>query len=171
MGALAVRLVGIIGTAALVAYAALRFRHRLTWVLPDQRAATGIAVIGLIIVGLATSQGVRAQLTLNQLQFEKMFAAAVAINFGLCVLSALVFSGLELQVAGTIGLVSGNRNVTLAWAAASFGLPPLTEGYVAACVIPVLALPLIVRFGITLTSFISRLLREPVSIRGGGVPS
>jgi len=36
-----------------------------------------------------------------------------------CALAALAFSGLGLQVAGTIGLVSGNRNVTLAWAAAS----------------------------------------------------
>jgi arsenite transporter len=171
MGALAVRLFAIVGTAALVAFAVLRFRHRLTWVLPDQQAATSIAVIGLIIVGLATSQGVRTQLTLNPFYFEKMLAAAVAINFGLCVLSAVVFARLGLQIAGTVGLVSGNRNVTLAWAAASFGLPPLTEGYVAACVIPVLALPMLVRLGVTLTSFISRSLRESPSIRERGVPS
>jgi hypothetical protein len=44
-----------------------------------------------------------------------------------------------------VGLVSGNRNVTLVWAAASFGLPPLAEGYVAASVVPVLALPLVAK--------------------------
>jgi ACR3 family arsenite transporter len=71
-----------------------------------------------------------------------------------------------LQLAGTIGLVSGNRNVTLAWAAASFGLPPLAEGYVAACVIPVLALPLIVKLGLALPSIVGRLF--PSTSASGG---
>jgi ACR3 family arsenite transporter len=156
MGALATRLFAIIGIAAVVAFLALRFRQALTPILPDLRAATGVAVIGLIIVGLATSQGIQTQLHSNPLRFEEMLAAAVATNFGLCGIAALVFSGLGLQVAGTIGLVSGNRNVTLAWAAASFGLPPLAEGYVAACVIPVLALPLIVKLCIALPGLLSR---------------
>ena len=160
MGALAIRLFAIIGVAALVAFLAMRFRERLTPILPDQRAATGVAVIGLIIVGLATSQGVQTQWHSNPARFEEMLAAAIATNFGLCALAALVFSGLGLQVAGTIGLVSGNRNVTLAWAAASFGLPPLAEGYVAACVIPVLALPLIVKLGIALPPLISRFVLQ-----------
>ncbi|QPF95190.1 hypothetical protein IC761_14295 [Bradyrhizobium commune] len=156
MQALALRLFGIIGMAALVAVASLRWRERLTPVLPDQRAATGVAVIGLIIVGLATSQGITTQWHSNPARFEEMLAAAIAINFGLCGLATLVFSRLGLQLAGTIGLVSGNRNVTLAWAAASFGLPPLAEGYVAACVIPVLALPLIVRLCVTLPPLVNR---------------
>ena len=37
-------------------------------------------------------------------------------------------------------------------AAASFGLPPLAESYVAACVIPVLALPLMVKLCLKLSS-------------------
>ena len=85
--------------------------------------------------------------------------AAVVSNFGLCVLATLTFARMGLQTAGTIGLVSGNRNVTLVWAAASFGLPSLAEGYVAACVIPVLALPLIVKLCLKLPSF-SRLLPQ-----------
>src|SRR6266567_3649775 len=44
MAALATRLFAIIGVAALVAYLALRFRSTLTAILPDQRAATGVAV-------------------------------------------------------------------------------------------------------------------------------
>jgi arsenite transporter len=158
MAALATRLFVIIGVAALVAFLALRFRQTLTPILPDQRAATGVAVIGLVIVGLATSQGIQAQWHTSPAKFEEMLAAAIATNFGLCALAALVFSGLGLQVAGTIGLVSGNRNVTLAWAAASFGLPPLAEGYVAACVIPVLALPLIVKLSTGLPGLLSRLV-------------
>jgi ACR3 family arsenite transporter len=128
-------------------------------VLPDQRAATGIAVIGLIIVGLATSQGIRAHWTNNPLSFDVMLAAAIVANFGLCALATLIFAKLGLQTAGTIGLVTGNRNVTLVWAAASFGLPSLAEGYVAASVIPVLALPLIIKLCLRLPSF-SRFLPQ-----------
>jgi hypothetical protein len=153
MGALAIRLFSIIGAAGLVAFLAIRFHRHLIPVLPDQRAATGIAVIGLIIVGLAASQGIRAQWTSNALRFDVMLAAAIASNFGLCALATLTFARLGLQTAGTIGLVSGNRNVTLVWAAASFGLPPLAEGYVAACVIPVLALPHITKLCLRLSSF------------------
>jgi hypothetical protein len=138
----------------------LRFRQVLTPILPDQRAATGVAVIGLVLVGLATSQGIQTHWHSNPARFEEMLVAAIATNFGLCAVAALVFSGLGLRVAGTIGLVSGNRNVTLAWAAASFGLPPLAEGYVAACVVPVLALPLIVKLGIALPGWVSRLLPQ-----------
>lgn len=145
MSALAIRLFSIIGAAGLVAFLAIRFHRHLIPVLPDLRAATGIAVIGLIIVGLATSQGIRSQWTSNALRFDVMLVAAIVANFGLCALATLTFARLGLQTAGTIGLVSGNRNVTLVWAAASFGLPSLAEGYVAACVIPVLALPLIVK--------------------------
>jgi arsenite transporter len=165
MAALAIRLFAIIGAAALVAFASLKFRNRLTAILPDQRAATGVAVIGLIIVGLATSQGIQAQLSSNPTRFVEMLAAAVATNFGLCALGLVMFWGLGLQLAGTIGLVSGNRNVTLAWAAASFGLPPLAEGYVAACVIPVLTLPLIIRLCIHLSSLLGLLPQLIASMR------
>jgi predicted Na+-dependent transporter len=159
MGALAIRLFSIIGAAGLVAFLAIRFRRNLMPVLPDQHAATGVAVIGLIIVGLATSQGIRTHWISNPLGFDVMLAAAIVSNFGLCVLATLTFARMGLQTAGTIGLVSGNRNVTLVWAAASFGLPSLAEGYVAACVIPVLALPLIVKLCLKLPSF-SRLLPQ-----------
>jgi ACR3 family arsenite transporter len=157
MGQLALRLFGIIGTAALVAYLLIRFRRRFAPLLPDQHAATGIAVLGLVAVGLATSDGVRTQWMTNRLMFEEMLVAAFAINLGLCAIGTVIFSGLGLQTAGTIGLLSGNRNVTLAWAAASFGLPSLAEGYVAACVIPVLALPIIVRLCVRLMSSAARL--------------
>jgi arsenite transporter len=165
MQALAIRLFTIIGAAALVAFASLKFRNRLSAILPDQRAATGVAVIGLIIVGLATSQGIQAQLNSNPTRFEEMLAASAATNFGLCALGLVVFWRFGLRLAGTIGLVSGNRNVTLAWAAASFGLTPLAEGYVAACVIPVLALPLIIRLCIRMPSLFSRLLQLPATVR------
>jgi ACR3 family arsenite transporter len=165
MGGLAMRLLIIIGMAALISFLALKHRAALAAVLPNQRSSTGIAVVGLIIVGLATSHGILSQWRDSRAGFEGMLAAAVAINCGLCLLSSFVFSRLGLPLAGTIGLLSGNRNVTLAWAAASFGLPPLAEGYVAACVIPVLMLPLIVKIGTNLYT------RAPsTSLRAYGVP-
>jgi hypothetical protein len=45
----------------------------------------------------------------------------------------------------TIGLVTGNRNVTLAWAIAGSALPPAAEAFVVAAVVPVLVLPLAVK--------------------------
>jgi ACR3 family arsenite transporter len=156
MTSLAVRLIAIIGAAALIAFASLRFRNVLKPLLPDQRAGTGVAVIGLIIVGLATAQGVRTYWTQDPLAFERMLAAAFAVNIGTCAIGAAVFAWLGPRAATTVGLVSGNRNVTLAWAAAGFGLPPLAEGYVAACVVPVLALPLLVKLCLALSSACSR---------------
>jgi hypothetical protein len=155
MGTLAIRLFAIIGAAAAVAWVVLRFGRSLRTILPDQGAATGIAVVGLVIVGLATSQGVQTHWKADPASFERLLAAAVALNFGACVIGTIVFARLGLQAAATIGLLSGNRNVTLAWAAASFGLPPLAEGYVAACVIPVLALPLLVRFCLALSGWVT----------------
>jgi arsenite transporter len=168
MGTLGLRLLAIIGMAALIAFLALRFRAKVAPLLPDQRAATGIAVIGLVIVGLATSHGILAQWRTNPLRFEEMLLAAVATNFGLCGLATLAFSRLGLQLAGTIGLISGNRNVTLAWAAAGFGLPPLAEGYVAACVIPVLALPLIIKLGAAGYARLAHLLPQAFAVARGG---
>jgi arsenite transporter len=162
MSALAARLFGIIGIAALVAFIVHRFRSALRSVLPDQQAGAGVAVIGLIVVGLATSQGVRAHWLADPLAFDLMLAAAFAVNLSLCAVGTAVFSWLGLRNAATIGLVSGNRNVTLAWAAASLALPDLAEGYVAACVVPVLALPLVIKASLAAAAFVSRCMTERV---------
>lgn len=102
-------------------------------------------VVGWVGLALPLAAAVLLSLLPLDPRCDVMFVAAIVANFGLCALATLTFARLGLQTAGTIGLVSGNRNVTLVWAAASFGLPSLAEGYVAACVIPVLALPLIVK--------------------------
>lgn len=62
--------------------------------------------------------------------------------------------------------------MTLAWAAAGFGLPPLAEGYVAACVIPVLALPLIIKLGAAGYARLAHLLPQAFAFarRGTSVP-
>jgi predicted Na+-dependent transporter len=157
MNGLAARLFAIIAAAAAVACLARYFRKPLQAVLPDQHAGAGVAVIGLIIVGLATSQGIRTHWAADPALFDRMLATAFAMNIGFCAIGAAVFSWLGLREAATVGLVSGNRNVTLAWAAAGFALPPLAEGYIAACVVPVLAIPLIVKVSLSAPHFLGRL--------------
>ncbi|CCD97042.1 conserved membrane hypothetical protein [Bradyrhizobium sp. ORS 375] len=162
VGRIAFRLFMIIGAAAALAKLSSVYRDRVSSVLPDQLAATGVAVLGLVIVGLATSHGVAGQWISDRLRFLEMLAAAVIVNFGLCLLTTVLLGRLGLQIAGTIGLVSGNRNVTLAWAAASAGLPPLAESYVATCVIPVLTLPLIIKACVSLTARVRAMSRPAV---------
>jgi ACR3 family arsenite transporter len=144
------------GAAAVVAFAALRLRELLRPVLPDQRAGTGVAVAGLIVVGLAMSQGIRSHWSADPVAFQRILIAAAVVNFSVCAIGTAVFFRLGLRSATTIGLVSGNRNVTLAWAVSGFGLPPLSEGYLAACVVPVLALPLIVNLSLRLVGLFGR---------------
>lgn len=155
MSSLALRLVTIVGSAALVAFVVLRFPASFRWAVPDQRAGTGLAVVGLVIVGLATAQGVRAQWLANAVLFEQMLGAAFLANFALCAVGAAAFYRLGFPAAATVGLLSGNRNVTLAWAATSTGASSVAEGYLAVCVVPVLALPLLIKWAQRTTQLIS----------------
>ncbi len=145
MPQLAWRLALIIGSAAALAQAARHWRSRIETILPDQAAATGVAVVGLMIVGLAMMSGIRAYWVNDPGAFTVFAVAAVGVNLAAGCAGALLFAPWGAKDALTIGLVSGNRNVTLAWAAAGATLPAATEAYVAACVLPVLALPLAVK--------------------------
>jgi ACR3 family arsenite transporter len=139
------RLTFIIGAAGAIAAVALRWRRQTSWVLPDSGAAAGVAVVGLVVVGLATTDGIRASWRMDAHLFLEYAVAAVLVNVAITVLSAGLFTATGFKNACTIGLVSGNRNVTLAWAAAGGTLSTFTEAYVAACVIPILSLPLLIK--------------------------
>jgi predicted Na+-dependent transporter len=139
------RLTLIIGSAAVLAQMARHWRNQVQPVLPDQQAAAGVAVVGLVIVGLAMMSGIRAHWATDPDAFSLFMAAAIGVNVGAGLIGALLFSSWGAKDAFTVGLVSGNRNVTLAWAAAGSTLPVATEAYVAACVLPVLVLPLAIK--------------------------
>lgn len=145
MGHLAWRLALIIGSAAILAQMARHWRSKVQAVLPDQSSAAGVAVIGLVIVGLAMMSGIRAHWAADPDAFGLFIAAAIGVNLGAGLVGAVLFASWGAKDAFTVGLVSGNRNVTLAWAAAGSTLPMATEAYVAACVLPVLALPLAIK--------------------------
>jgi predicted Na+-dependent transporter len=161
VGSLAGRLFAIIGLAALMAWLILRFHRRVEFIVPDKRAATGVAVLGLVVVGLAMAHGVGEIWRADRVLFSDLMTAAIAANFGICLLTFLIFASLGIKLAGTIGLVSGNRNVTLAWAAASTSLPTLAEGYVAACVVPVLLLPFLTKVSLFLVAGVKRMRPYP----------
>jgi arsenite transporter len=134
--------------------------------LPDQIAAVGVAVIGLVIVGMAASKEFHTQSGEQLAQVLNLLAIAAAINFGLFATTTLIFAGFGFRLAGTIGLLAGNRNVTLAWAAASVSLPQTAERYIAICVIPVLVLPLLIKAAIKFRALVVDLSHAP-SLRCG----
>ena len=97
-----------------------------TWsvvILPDAQAAAGVSVVGLAIVGLAVTHGV-APLVGDVARLWSLPALSAATNVGLLLLGAFIFLPVGQQEALTVGLLAGNRNVTLTWAVAgpSFAL-------------------------------------------------
>src|SRR3712207_1070370 len=107
MGHLAWRLALIIGLAAVLAQMARHWRSNVQAVLPDQSAATGVAVIGLVIVGLAMMSGIRAHWATDPDAFSLFIAAAIGVNLGAGLVGAVLFSSWGAKDAFTIGLVSG----------------------------------------------------------------
>lgn len=163
-GELAGRLFLIVGAAALLSALASRYRAAVAPLLPNRLAGAGIAVVGLMIVGIAMADGIRARSTGEGPAFGALLTMVVAINLAGCLIGTLMFARLGLQAAATVGLLTGNRNVTLAWAAAGTALPPQGEAYLAACVIPVLALPLCLQC----VQKLAPVLRKAWSHRSGG---
>ena len=75
-------------------------------------------------------------------------ALAFVVNAGFQVMGAVLFAPWGRLRALTVGLVSGNRSVTLAWAAAGPGLMayPQVELYLALSVFPIFMLPALTRW-------------------------
>jgi len=132
-------LVLIVGGAAASALLLRRFAGG--FVQANPQVMTGIAVAGLLVVGVAAMRGMQPLLLGDPLAVGQLFVLAFVLNIGLQALGALLFLRWGPVVALTAGLVSGNRNVTLAWAAAGMALPAPTELGLAMCVFPIFMLP------------------------------
>jgi predicted Na+-dependent transporter len=140
--ALAARLGLIVGGAAGAAFLLRRFAGR--WVADNPNAMTGIAVLGLLLVAVGAMRGMRDQILEAPLQAALLLAVAFLANAGFQVVGALLFSGvMERSRALTVGLVSGNRNITLIWSAAAPFLAdrPGVELLLAMGVFPIFMLP------------------------------
>lgn len=143
--AMLLRLTLIVGGAGCVA--ALMRRYAGSFVDGNPHAMTGVAVAGLLLVGLGTTHGMQALFFNDPAHVLYVLLLAFIANAGFQLLGAALFWRRDRGEALTIGLVSGNRNVTLLWAAAApaLSLQPKIELYVAMSVFPIFMMPLITR--------------------------
>jgi predicted Na+-dependent transporter len=152
--AMTARLLLIVGGAC--ACATLLRRHAGRFVAENPHAMTGIAVLGLILVAIGAMRGMRNYFVAHPREVVNCVVLAFAVNAGFQGLGAILFAPAGRMRALTVGLVSGNRNVTLAWAAASASLmgQQQVELYLAASVLPIFMLPALTR------PVVARLLRS-----------
>ena len=148
--------------------AALLRRFAGGFVRGNPQVMTGIAVAGLLLVAVAAMRGMQPRLLADPGGVAVVLAVAFAINIALQALGTLLFVWAGAAEALTAGLVSGNRNVTLAWAAAGMGLPAETELALAMCVFPIFVLPALFRWLIPRPA---ALFRRRSRRRQGAAPS
>jgi ACR3 family arsenite transporter len=141
-GAMTLRIGSVVGAAALVAAAMRRFAA--AFVVANPQAMTGISVLGLIVVAMGAMQGMQPQLAHHLGAVATVLVIAFAMNAGFQAIGAALFARHGMADALTVGLMSGNRNVTLVWVAVLPWLSqmPGVEIYLAAAVFPIFMLPL-----------------------------
>jgi predicted Na+-dependent transporter len=157
--AMAQRLLLIVGGACLCATLLRRFAGR--FVDENPHALTGIAVLGLILVAIGAMRGMQGYFLEQPYEVARVFVLAFVVNAGFQAIGTLLFWPAGRMSALSVGLVSGNRNVTLVWAAAGASLveAPKVELYLAMSVFPIFMMPVLTR------RIIARLLREPDGAR------
>lgn len=139
------RLACIIGAAAAVT--TLLRRYAGGFVARNPQAMTGLAVVGLLLVALGAMRGMQHTVLAQPQLVAGMLLLAFAVNAGFQLLGLALFSGWGRAEAVTVGLVSGNRNVMLAWVMAAPALVghPGVELYIALSVFPIFMMPALTR--------------------------
>jgi len=143
--AMLVRIAAVIGAAAGAAVLLRRFAG--AFVARNPSAMTGVSVVGLLAVAIGAMHGMPQHVLGHGLQALELMGLAFAVNVGFQLVGFILFSRLGAADALTIGLVSGNRNVTLVWVVVApwLGELPLVEAYLAASVFPIFMLPLLTK--------------------------
>jgi len=149
--AMAERLAVIVGGAAVAAWALRRFAGG--FVKANPHAMTGVAVVALLVFAVGAMAGMQALFLRDPGLVARDLLLAFAVNAALQGIGLGLFWGIGARGAATVGLVSGNRNVGLAWAAAGAGLPLGTEVFLAMSVLPIFMMPAVV------APLVARLLR------------
>ena len=139
------RIVAVIGAAACAAF--LLRRYAGAFVANNPSAMTGVSVVGLLTVAIGAMQGMPQHVLGHGQQAMQLVGLAFAVNIAFQVIGFALFSRLSICDALTVGLVSGNRSVTLVWVAVAPWLDglPLVEDYLAASVFPIFMLPLLTK--------------------------
>lgn len=137
------RLLAIVGGAFLCSLLLRRFADG--WVRTNPHAMTGVAVAGLILVAIVAMHGMGDIMAAHPARVGLYLALAFAVNLAFQAVGAALFYRAGRKRSLTIGLVSGNRNVTLIWAATGADLlnHPGVELYLAMSVFPIFILPAI----------------------------
>ena len=143
--AMTLRLLIIVGGACAVATLLRRFAG--SFVKKNPHAMTGVAVLGLILVAIGAMRGMQSYFLAHSAEVVVNLAIAFGANAAFQALGALLFIRAGRWRALTVGLVSGNRNITLIWAAAGASIAdqPQIELFLAMSVFPIFMLPAIQR--------------------------
>ncbi len=157
------RMATLIGGAAIAAALLRRFASQ--WIDRHPEALTGASVLGLIVVAIGVMHGMQPLLVEHAGTVGEMMLIAFAANVALQLLGAVLFSPLGWRDAATVGLLSGNRNVTLVAAVLAPWLSGLPEVrlYIAASVFPIFMLPLVIS---KWNLWLGRRLAKPISETG-----
>ena len=104
----------------------------------------GLTVIVLLVFAIAVMDGVTPRLAAEGGTVLLYLACAFAINLGFQAVTALLFRPMGRRAALSLGLVSGNRNMALAFAVTGATEPDLLL-YLAVAQIPIYLSPLLTR--------------------------
>jgi BASS family bile acid:Na+ symporter len=139
------RIVALVGAAA--GAAGLLRRYGGAWIARNPSAMTGVSVVGLLAVAIGAMHGMPSLVLGHGMQALQLMGLAFAVNVAFQLVGFLLFAGQGTADALTIGLVSGNRSVTLIWVVVApwLGELPLVEAYLAASVFPIFMLPLLTK--------------------------
>ncbi len=150
---MAQRLLLIVGGAGLCATLLRRLAGR--FVVENPHAMTGVAVLGLILYAIGVMRGMQGYFLEQPQDVIRILLLAFAVNASFQALGTLLFWPAGRLRALSIGLVSGNRNIALVWAAAGPSLvhAPEVELYLAMSVFPIFMMPALSRWTV------ARLLR------------
>ena len=144
VGAFMLRLALVVGAPLLISVAIRMFvgRERLE---PMGPALDGLLVWLVVLYGFAVMDGLQARLLADPLWMAQATAAAFVSNFGLNLLTTLVFLGLGLRSAASAGLMSGNRNMALYLAVLPSTADPRIAMFFGIAQIPLFLSPFLLR--------------------------
>ena len=148
---LAVGIVPFMGRLALfvggAAVAALALRRLLGKERVARRGTeiNGANVLILIAFAVAIMDGVPGIVLARPAEMAGYAIAALGASLGFTLLSAFAFAGLGRSAAGTIGLIGGNRNMAMVWAALGAAAPPEMTLFLVAVQLPIYIGPLLTR--------------------------
>ena len=145
------RLAAIVSGAAVAAIVIRRLNGN--FLRNNPHALTGFSVFGLLVTAASAMRGMQDRLFTHPCHVLTFFSLAVVVNLACHIGSSLLFSSGGWSRALAVGLVSGNRNVSLLWAAAAsfVAVNPDVELFLAMSALAIFTLPACWRAGLNWT--------------------